>query len=83
MNKIEIKITGQDIINNEIYQEIIYQEIISKIYTLEKLNLEPKYLILSPKYARNINAIKHDEYLTMFCGLPVTIQNVDKILVGV
>ena len=78
MDKIEIKITGQDIINNETYQEII-----SKIYTLEKLNLEPKYLILSPEYARNINAIKHEGYLTMFYGLPVTIQNVDKFLVGV
>ncbi len=78
MDKIEIRITGQDIINNETYQEII-----SKIYTLEKLNLEPKYLILSPEYARKLSALKHEGYITMFWGLPVTIQNVDKFLVGV
>ena len=78
MDKIEIRITGQDIINNETYQEII-----SKIYTLEKLNLEPKYLILSPEYARKISAIKNKGYITVFYGLPVTIQNVDKFLVGV
>jgi hypothetical protein len=78
MDKIEIKITGQEVINNETYQEII-----SKICTLEKLNLEPKYLILSPEYARKINAIKYEGYITMFYGLPVTIQNVDKFLVGV
>ena len=78
MDKIEIKITGQDIINNETYQEII-----SKIYTLEKLNLEPKYLILSSEYARKLIALKHEGYITMFWGLPVTIQNLDKFLVGV
>ena len=78
MDKIEITITGQDIINNETYQEII-----SKIYTLEKINLEPKYLILSPEYARKLNAIKRKGYITMFYGLPVTIENVDKFLVGV
>lgn len=78
MDKIEITITGQDVINNEIYQEII-----SKIYSLEKLNLEPKYLILSPEYARKLKAIKHEGYITMFYGLPVIIENVDKFLVGV
>ena len=78
MDKIEITITVQDIIKNKIYQEIIH-----KIYILEKLNLEPKYLILSPEYASKLNAIKHDGYITMFCGLPVTIENVDKYLVGV
>ena len=78
MDKIEISITGRDIINNKTYQEII-----SKIYTLEKLNIKPKYLILSPEYARKLNAIKHEGYITMFYGLPVTIENVDKFLVGV
>ena len=78
MDRIEITMTGQDIINNEIYQEII-----SKIYTLEKLNLEPKYLILSSEYARKLNAINREGYITMFYGLPVIIKNVDKFLVGV